>query len=180
MLFDYDVLSDAIEEKFNEELDSFVNGDTEDVADVCEQIDSENGFLGEDRYYPMSEIDEIVIIENLTVLEVLDMFSSDFNSNDDYFQFGTYGITSTNSRDYVDLLGASEIIEQIKDNINLVDNVDLEVIFDNEDCASDELDDLEELFAELEEDDEEAVKDAQNQLEEFINNYGLKPYLDME
>ena len=180
MLFDYDALIDAIDDKFNEELDSFVNGDTEDVADVCEQIDSYNGFLGDDRYYSMCVIDEIVNIEGKSVLEVLDMFSDNFDSNDDYFQFGIYGITSTNTRDYVDLLGASEIIEEIKDNINQVDNVDLEVIFDNEDCASDELDDLEELFAELEEDDEEAVKDAQNQLEEFINNYGLKPYLDME
>ena len=180
MLFDYDALSNAIEDKFNEELDSFVNGDTEDVADVCEQIDSYNGFLGDNRYYFMCVIDEIVNIEGKSVLEVLDMFSDNFDSNDDYFQFGIYGITSTNTRDYVNLLGASEIIEEIKDNINQVDNVDLEVIFDNEDCASDELDDLEELFAELEEDDEEAVKDAQNQLEEFINNYGLKPYLDME
>ena len=180
MLFDYDALIDAIDDKFNEELDSFVNGDEDDVADVCEQIDSYNGFLGDDRYYPMDEIDELVNIEGKSVLEVLDMFSDNFNSNDDYFQFGIYGITSTNSRDYVDLLGASEIIEQIKDNINLVDNDDLEVIFDNEDCASAELDDLEELFADLEEDDEEAMKDAQKQLEEFIDNYGLKPYLDME
>ena len=180
MLFDYDALSNAIEDKFNEELDSFVNGDTEDVADVCEQIDRYNGFLGDDRYYPMYEIDELVNIKDKSVLEVFDMFSGDFDSNDDYFQFSVYGIISTNTRDYVDLLGASEIIEEIKDNINQVDNNDLEVIFDNEDCASAELDDLEELFADIEEDDEEAMKDAQNQLEEFINNYGLKPYLDME
>lgn len=180
MLFDYDVLSKAIEDKFEEDLESFVNGDEDDVADVCEQIDSYNGFLGDDRYYSMNEIDEIVNIEGKSVLEVLDMFSSNFDSNDDYFQFGTYGIESTNTRDYIDLIGLIEIIEQIKDNINQVDNEDLGVIFDNEDCASTELDDLEELFADLEEDDEEAVKDAQNQLEEFIKNYELAPYLDME
>lgn len=180
MLFDYDALSRAIEDKFDYELEEFVNGDEDDVADVCEQIDSYNGFLGDDRYYSMNEIDELVSIEGKSVLEVLDMFASDFDSNDDYFQFGIYGISSTNSRDYVSLLGASEITEQIKDNINQVDNDDLEVIFDNEDCASTELDDLEELFADIEEDDEEAMKDAQSQLEDFINNYGLKEYLDIE
>lgn len=180
MLFDYDALSEAIENKFEFELECFVDGDEDEVADVCEQIDSYNGFLGDDRYYPMDEIDELVNIEGKSVLEVLDMFASDFDSNDDYFQCGIYGISSTNSRDYVSLLGASEITEQIKDNINQVDNEDLEVIFDNEDCASTELDDLEELFAELEEDDEEAMKDAQNQLKDFINNYGLKEYLDIE
>ena len=180
MLFDYDALSGAIENKFEDELESFVNGDEDTVADVCEQIDSYNGFLGDDRYYPMDEIDELISIEGKSVLEVFDMFASDFDLNDDYFQFGIYGISSTDSRDYVSLLGASEITEQIKDNINQVDNDDLEVIFDNEDCASTELDDLEELFADIEEDDEEAMKDAQNQLEDFINNYGLKEYLDVK
>lgn len=180
MLFDYDVLSKAIEDKFEFELEEFVNGDEDDVTDVCEQIDSYNGFLDDDRYYPMNEIDEFVNIEGKSVLEVFDMFAGDFDSNDDYFQFGIYGISSTNSRDYVSLIGATEIIEQIKDNINNVDNDDLSVIFDNEDCASSELDDLEELFADIEEDDEEAMKDAQSQLEDFINNYGLKEYLDIE
>lgn len=180
MLFDYDVLSKAIEDKFEEELESFVKGDTDDVADVCEQIDDYNGFLGDDRYYPMDEIDELVNIEGKSVLEVLEMFAGDFDSNDDYFQFGIYGISSTNSRDYEYLIGATEIIKQIKDNINQVDNEDLSVIFDNEDCASTELDDLEELFADIEEDNEEAMKDAQSQLEEFIKNYELAPYLDME
>jgi len=180
MLFDYDALSEAIENKFEFELECFVDGDEDEVADVCEQIDSYNGFLGDDRYYPMDEIDELVNIEGKSVLEVLDMFASDFDSNDDYFQCGIYGISSTDSRDYVSLLGASEITEQIKDNINQVNNEDLEVIFDNEDCASTELDDLEELFADLEEDDEEGMKDAQNQLKDFINNYGLKEYLDIE
>lgn len=180
MLFDYDALSKAIEDKFEFELEEFVNGDEDDVADVCEQIDSYNGFLGDDRYYPMDELDEFVNIEGKSVLEVLDMFAGDFDSNDDYFQFGIYGISSTNSRDYVSLLGASEITEQIEDNINQVDNEDLSVIFDNEDCARTELDDLEELFADIEEDDEEAMKDAQSQLEDFINNYGLAEYLDIE
>lgn len=180
MVFDYDVLSKAIEDKFEDELEAFVNGDDDDVADVCEQIDSYNGFLGDDRYYPMCEIDELVNIEDKTVLEVFDMFASDFDSNDDYFQFGIYGISSTNSRDYVNLLGETEIIEQIKDNINQVDNDNLSVIFDNEENASTELDDLEELFAYLEEDDEEGRADAQSQLEEFIKNYELESYLDME
>lgn len=180
MLFDYDVLSGAIEDKFEEELESFVNGDMDDVADVVEEIDDYVGFLGDDRYYPMSEIDELVNIEGKSVLEVLNMFADDFDSDDDYFQCGIHGISSTNNRDYVDLLGESEIIEEIKDNINHVSNSDVGVIFDNEDCASTELDDLEELFADLEEDDEEAMEDAQNQLKEFIKNYGLAPYLDME
>ena len=180
MLFDYDVLSKAIEDKFNDDLEDFVNGDVDDVADVCEAIDNYNGFLGDDRYYSMDEIDEFVNIEGKSALEVLDMFAGDFDSNDDYFQFGIYGISSTNSRDYVSLIGDTEIIEQIKDNIHHVDNEDLEVIFDNEDWASTELDDLEGLFADLEEDDEEAMKDAQNQLRVFIKNYGLAPYLDIE
>lgn len=180
MVFDYVFLSGAIEDKFEFELEEFVKGDTDEVADVCEQIDSYNGFLGDDRYYPMCEIDELVSIEGKSVLEVLDMFASDFDSNDEYFQYGTWGISSTNDRDYENLIGATEIIEQIKDNINEVDNDDLEVIFDNEENASTELDDLEELFADLEEDDEEALKDAQNQLEEFIKNYELAPYLDIE
>lgn len=180
MLFDYDVLSKAIEDKFDADLEDFVNGDADDVADVCEAIDSYNGFLGDDRYYSMNEIDELVNIEGKSALEVLDMFAGDFDSNDDYFQFGIYGISSSNSRDYAYLIGDTEIIEQIKDNINRVNNEDLEVIFDNEDCASTELDDLEELFADIEEDDEEAMKDAQSQLKIFIKNYGLTPYLDME
>lgn len=180
MLFDYDVLSKAIEDKFEDELEAFVNGDDDDVADVCEQIDCYNGFLGDERCYLMEEIDDFVSISGKTVLEVLDMFADDFDAGDDYFYFGIYGISSTNTKDYVSTFGETEIIEQIKDNINHVDNDDLSVIFDNEDCASTELDDLEELFAYLEEDDEEGKADAQNQLEEFIKNYELESYLDME
>jgi hypothetical protein len=66
-----------------------IKADSDLFVEVCEELDSWDGFLGDDRCYSMDEIDEI--LGDIKPSELLNMVSSDFNFNDDYFYFNGYG-----------------------------------------------------------------------------------------
>lgn len=130
-------------------------GENEEVFNNCiEELDSYNGYLGDDRYYPMDELDELM--SGRTVTEVLNMafFGHDeetwatnnygekeygaFNPNREYFTFNGYGnLVSADYKDYSAFLD-DYVIETMSENRRYIDTID-------------EYDELAELFDELEE-----------------------------
>jgi hypothetical protein len=109
----YDMAKEILEESNT----TFVN--------MCEELDSYNGFLGDDRLYDMSMFDEIM--SGKTPLEIAhDLEDNNFSTNDDYFQFTIYGVESTNDKydAYSSLYGADAVLD------NLIDNYS-NVYFDN-------------------------------------------------
>lgn len=128
--------------------------DNEDLFNACiEELDSYNGYLIDDRYYTMDELDEL--FSGQSPLEILqrsyfghdeDTWTTDsygnknygeFNPNRDYFRFNGYGnLVSTNYKDYTDHLDEYAIKEMLE-NRYYIDSIDLD-------------EDLKELFDELE------------------------------
>ena len=118
--------------------------DEELFADVLEELDSWNGFLSDDRWENMEELDEI--FEGKSVAYILDRAfygydadteNSAFNPSRDFFRFNGYGnLVSSNYRDYSDYLDENTVEELEKEYYRL------DTITDN--------DELNELFEELE------------------------------
>lgn len=90
--------------------------DNEDVFnDMCEELDSWDGFLGDDRYYPMDEFDEL--LDGRSPLEIAGLVEGcDFNSGDDYFRFTIYGVESASEPDYSSEYSAEDVLDRAIDN----------------------------------------------------------------
>lgn len=94
-------------------------------ADCLEDLDNYNGCLGDDRWYVMDELSEILC--GVPVYDVLRMaFFGAFNPSDDYFSFnGAGNLISSQYRDYQCYLTdetMSDIIANA-DNLYLPDEV---------------------------------------------------------
>lgn len=127
---DYDEAVEALMEYFRDNEEEF--------NEAIESLDSWNGYLGDDRYYSMDELDEIYSGTEPT--EILyrafyghdeDSYTTDsrgnkeygqFNPNREYFYFNGYGnLVSTDYKDYSDKLDDYAIREMIdnRDEIDL-------------------------------------------------------------
>jgi hypothetical protein len=128
--------------------------ENEDVFNDCmEQLDSYNGYLGDDRYYEMYELDEFYndCKPSELLMRVFYGYDEDtssennhteFNPNREYFRFNGYGnLVSADYKDYSAHLDAWAI-ENMSKNRTEVDAID-----DNSE--------LSELFDELEESENE-------------------------
>ena len=129
---------------YNAMLD-MVQADSNLLTEICEELDSWDGFLGDDRCYSMDEIDEI--LGDKKPSELLNMVSSDFNYNDDYFYFNGYGnLESCDDKEdhYLDIFTHEEILDTYLDKYYHCDltNTDLEELADIYDSYSE--DDMEE------------------------------------
>ena len=133
--------------------------ENEDLFNSCmEELDSYNGYLGDDRYYSMDELDEFY--NGTEPLEILrrayygrddDTWTTDssgnktygeFNPNRDYFYYNGYGnLVSSDYKDYSAHLD-EYAIEAMSENRQYIDTIE-----------SDE--DLTALFDELEQDESE-------------------------
>lgn len=133
--------------------------ENEDVFNDCmEELDSYNGYLNDDRYYSMDELDELYSGQDAT--EILrraffgydeDAWTTDsygnkeygaFNPNRDYFRLNGYGnLVSADYKDYSAFLD-HYAVESMSENRSYIDSID-------------ENDDLAALFDALEEADEE-------------------------
>lgn len=79
---------------------------------VCEDLDSYDGFLGDDRYYSMDDIDDILGEKKPS--EILEMVDSDFSYSDDYFYFDGYGeLCSSNEKRYFDKFDYTDVFEKL-------------------------------------------------------------------
>lgn len=125
--------------------------------DAIEELDSYNGYLGDDRYYSMDELDELY--SGAEPCELLrrayygydeETYITDssgnktygaFNPNRDYFRYNGYG--NLVSADYKDYSGQLDkyAIESMNENRRYIDSID-----DSDELAA--------LFDELEEAEE--------------------------
>lgn len=88
--------------------------DTDLFNSMCEELDSWDGFLGDDRYYPMDEFDEL--LDGKSPLEIAGLVEGeDFNTGDDYFRFTIYGVESTSEPDYSDY-SAEDVLDRVIDD----------------------------------------------------------------
>ena len=86
---------------------------------VCEELDSWDGFLGDDRIYSMDELDELLCDKKPSeVLQMVD--TANFDYSDDYFYYDIRGIRSTNEKDYYSYFDYSDIFEKLIDDYNQV------------------------------------------------------------
>lgn len=133
--------------------------ENEELFNSCiEELDGYNGFLGDNRYYPMEELNELY--RDTEPLEMLyrvfygrddDTWTTDahgeksygeFNPNRDYFYYNGYGnLVSSDYKDYSAYLD-HYTIEDMSNNRRWIDSIE-----DDEELSA--------LFDELEEDEEE-------------------------
>lgn len=129
--------------------------ENEDVFNDCmEELDGYNGYLGEDRYYYMEELDEFYSGTEPTEILFRAFYGHDadtwetdrngnkvygkFNPNREYFYFNGYGnLVSSNYKDYSDKLD-HWAIEEMSNSRRYIYSID-----DDEELAA--------LFDELEE-----------------------------
>jgi hypothetical protein len=133
--------------------------ENEDTFNECiEELDAYNGYLGDDRYYSMDELDDLMELKSATELLNMAFFGHDedthhtdaygnieygaFNPNRNYFTFNGYGnLISTDYPDYSANLDSYCIIDMCE-NRYYIDTIDeypeLSALFD----------DLEEIISE--------------------------------
>lgn len=113
----------------------------EDVFNSCiEELDSYNGYLGDDRYYDMYELDEFYaetkaseLLERAFYGYDADAWHTDahgekiygaFNPNRNYFTYNGYGnLVSADYKDYSALLD-SRAVESMLDNRYYIDSIE--------------------------------------------------------
>jgi len=144
-----EVLHMTREQAIDNILEYFKNN-TDTFNECIEQLDSYDGYLGDDRYYDMNDLPEL--LSGYDPLELLNRayFGNDeddcivdkynekhymsFNPNRDYFRFNGYGnLSSTNYKDYSDHLDAYavEAMDKNRHYIDAIDeNSDLSDLFD--------------------------------------------------
>lgn len=132
--------------------------DHEDIfVDCIEELDSWNGYLADDRYYTMDELDEIYHDEDASEILRRAFYGYDeeswhkdnngnkvyeqFNPNRDFFRFNGYGnLVSADYKDYSAHLGRY-FVEALVENRSNLSTVDL-------------FDDLSELLDQYEEEND--------------------------
>lgn len=132
--------------------------ENEDVFNDCiEDLDSYNGYLGDDRYYNMDELDEIYNGTDPSEILTRAFYGYDeetwttdstgnkiygaFNPNRDYFRFNGYGnLVSADYKDYSAQLD-EYAVEKMLDNRSYIDSID------NDDELSKLFDELENIDA---------------------------------
>jgi len=133
--------------------------DNEEIFNSCmEELDGYNGYLGDDRYYSMEELDELY--SDIKPLELLarayygrddDTWTTDasdnktygeFNPNREWFHYNGYGnLASSDYKDYTGYLD-NYTVEAMNEIRCYIDSID-------------EDEELSALFDELEEDEKE-------------------------
>ena len=131
----------------------------EDVFNDCmEELDNYNGYLSDDRYYSMDELDEFY--NGVEPSEILrrafygydsETYITDssgnreygaFNPNRDYFTYNGYGnLVSADYKNYSDKLD-NYAVEEMSENRHYIDSIDndeeLTALFDELEAATEE------------------------------------------
>ena len=100
---------------YNAMLD-MIKADSDLAVEICEELDGWNNFLGDDRCHDMCDIDEI--LGDRKPSDILNMVTSDFDYNDDYFYFSVYGLESCDDKadHYLDSFSDEDILDSYLDN----------------------------------------------------------------
>lgn len=138
-----------MENTLNKIIEFFTNNE-ELFNDCIEELDSYNGYLNDDRYYAMDELNEffsgqspLEIIERCYYGHDADTWTTDsygnktygeFNPNREYFSFNGYGnLVSTDYKDYTAHLDEYAIKDMLENRcyIDTIDeNEELSKLFD--------------------------------------------------
>ena len=145
-------------EKITDEIIAYFQEHEDIYNAAAEDLDSYNGYLGDDRYYSMEELDDLY--NGTEPTEILlrafygyheETYSTDasgnreygpFNPNRQYFRYNGYGnLVSSNYKDYSMLLD-HYIIESMLENRDYIDaitnNSELSELFDELENAKQE------------------------------------------
>ena len=137
-------------EEITADILAYFKENEEVFTDCIEELDSYNGYLGDDRWYDMDELPEIVDTSDPVELlnrayfgDDLDDWHTDengqkyynsFNPNRDYFCFNGYGnFQSSNWKDYrdhMDNYAVEAMSENRNDIYSIDDNKTLSALFD--------------------------------------------------
>lgn len=131
----------------------------EDIFNDCmEELDSYNGYLNDDRYFSMDELDELYNGTEPSELLRRAFFGYDeetyttdrdgnktygaFNPNREYFRYNGYGnLVSADYKDYTEQLD-EYAVESMNENRNYIDSIDndeeLTALFDELEAAAKE------------------------------------------
>ena len=92
--------------------------DNDLFVEACTELDSWNGFLGDDRCYSMNDIDDLLCGKKPS--EIIDMMTKDFDSSCEWFYFSIYGLESCDDivSHYRDVYYESDVLESLIDNYN--------------------------------------------------------------
>lgn len=140
-------------EEITADIIEYFENNSDVFNDCMEELDSYNGYLGDNRYFPMDELDELHNGTEPSELLRRAFYGYDedtcvtdsdgnknygaFNPNRDYFRYNGYGnLVSADYKDYSGMLD-KYAVESMSENRHYVDTID-----DNEE--------LSDLFDELE------------------------------
>ena len=145
-------------EKIKDEIIAYFY-EHEDIYNAAvEELDAYNGYLGDDRYYSMNELDELYSGTEPTEILYRAFYGYDeetyttdasgnkqygpFNPNREYFRYNGYGnLVSADYKDYTGLLD-HYIIESMLDNRDYIDAIvndpELSDLFDELESAKSE------------------------------------------
>lgn len=124
-------------EKITEDIIAYFDEHEDIYNEAAEELDAYNGYLGDDRYYSMDEMDEFY--SNTEILyrafygHDKETWHTDasgnreygpFNPTRKYFRYNGYGnLVSADYKDYTGLLD-HYIIESMLENRNYIDTID--------------------------------------------------------
>lgn len=118
-----------LRETAKQKLTDLFNENEELFNEAIESLDGWNGYLGDDRYYNMEDLDEIYHDVNPSELLARAFYGYDemytdrdgrhteaFNPNRDFFRYNGYGnLVSTDCKDYTDHLD-DYFLDELIDN----------------------------------------------------------------
>jgi len=110
-----------------ERIINYLSEDNDLFNRLCEELDSWDGYLGDDRYYPMYELSDL--LSGKDVIDVLMMAHyGNFNPSDEYFRFNGYGnLESTDFIDYADDYLDKYFVQELSENRAHIDIDDAEL-----------------------------------------------------
>lgn len=148
-------------EKITNEIIAYFREHEDTYNSAAEELDAYNGYLGDDRYYSMDELNEFYSGTEPTEILLRAFYGYDeetwhtdasgnreygpFNPNREYFRYNGYGnLVSADYKDYTGLLD-HYIIESMLENRHYIDTID------NDTELSDLFDELENAKSKSEE-----------------------------
>lgn len=126
-----------------------IRTDSDLLVEICEELDSWNRFLGDDRCYNMCDIDDLLCGKKPS--EIIDMITSDFDKSCEWFYFSIYGLESCDDKadHYLDSFSDEDILDSYLENAYRCD------------VSNSDFEELAELYENYSDDDTEEETDEE-------------------
>ena len=93
----------------------------ESFSGVCEELDSYDGFLYDNRFYSMDELDDYLC--DTKPSDIVRMIDNNFNYADNYFYYDGCGrLCSTDEKDYFNYVDYSDVFDKLIDDYGKIFN----------------------------------------------------------